>query len=213
MVKVQIFHFNPFGVNTLVVWDSNTKDAIVVDPGMCSSKENAALDDFIAENGLVVVHLINTHMHVDHIMGDAHVKAKYGVKVEAGAEDATLGQNAAMQARMFGVDYAGGAVAIDRVLKEGDVVAFGDSRLKVLHVPGHSPGSIALYSADDGFVIVGDVLFKSSVGRTDLPGGNHETLIDSITSKLLPLPDDTVVIPGHGPVTTIGDEKLHNPYI
>ena len=141
------------------------------------------------------------------------MKAKYGVPVEAHADDAMLGERMKMQAEMFGLRAGDVAVDIDRNLKEGDTVKIGRGELKVLHVPGHSPGSICLYDEEDGFIIVGDTLFQGSIGRTDLMGGNHRQLIDAIKNKLLTLPRETVVLSGHGDATTIGQEWDSNPYL
>ncbi len=212
-MKIQNFVFNMFGVNTYVVWNERTLDAAIIDPGMISRKDIERIDSFITKNALVVTHLINTHLHIDHAFGNGAVIEKYGVGVEACRLDEFLGNNIGTQARMFGLDHLCENVMIKHELNDSDCVMIGDEALTVLHVPGHSPGSIALYSATNQFVIVGDVLFESSIGRTDLPGGNYAQLIDSITSKLLVLPDSTIVYPGHGEVTTIGAEKRYNPYI
>lgn len=212
-MKLQAFTFNMFGVNTFIVWDPGTREAAIIDPGMIDARESSALDDFISENGLKVTHLINTHLHLDHTFGNEYVKSKYGLPVEAGIDDAELGAYMEQQSQRFGLRHKGSPVVIDHPLKEGDTVKIGTGELKVLHVPGHSPGSIALYSPQDKFVIAGDVLFRSSIGRTDLPGGDYATLINSIQQKLLTLPDDTVVYPGHGPATRIDIERANNPYI
>lgn len=202
-----------FGVNTFVLWDPATHDAAIIDPGMIDSREIAEIDNFIADNHLNVTHLINTHLHLDHTFGNEHVKAKYGLPVEAGIDDAELGAYMKQQSQRFGLKYSGNPITIDRPLNDGDMIKIGNGTLQVLHVPGHSPGSVALYDAADGFVIAGDVLFRSSIGRTDLPGGDYATLIKSINDKLMTLPDDTVVYPGHGPATKIAIERQLNPYI
>lgn len=202
-----------FGVNTFVLWDPATRDAAIIDPGMIGSREIAEIDNFIADNHLNVTHLINTHLHLDHTFGNEHVKSKYGLPVEAGIDDAELGAYMKQQSQRFGLKYSGNPITIDRPLNDGDMIKIGNGTLQVLHVPGHSPGSVALYDAADGFVIAGDVLFRSSIGRTDLPGGDYATLIKSINDKLMTLPDDTVVYPGHGPATKIAIERQLNPYI
>ncbi|MCM1517819.1 MAG: MBL fold metallo-hydrolase [Pseudoflavonifractor sp.] len=212
-MKIEKFTFNMFGVNTFVVWDPATREAAIIDPGMIDSAETAVIDDFISANELTVTHLINTHLHLDHTFGNKYVKSRYGLPVEAGIDDAELGAYMEQQSRRFGLRHVGRPVVIEHPLKEGDTVRIGTGKLKVLHVPGHSPGSIALYSPADKFVIAGDVLFRSSIGRTDLPGGDYATLIKSIQEKLLTLPDDTIVYPGHGPATRIDIERDHNPYI
>lgn len=212
-MKVSRFVFNPFGINTLVVWDPVSREAAIVDPGMCDMRETEAIDSFIERNSLKVTNLINTHLHIDHVMGNAHVKSRYGVENQAHPDDAFLGARCDEQARRFGLRNAVGPVGIDKPLSDGDKIKIGDEYLEVLSVPGHSPGSVALYSPSDGFVISGDALFQNSIGRTDLPGGSQKVLVDAVRRKLLSLPDSTVVIPGHGPETTIGNEKWFNPYL
>ena len=213
MLKVAKFGFYMFGINTYVVYDPEEKEAAIIDPGMSREQEFEAMDGFIEREGLKVTHLINTHLHIDHAIADNRVKAKYGVPLEAHAADAMLGERIRQQAQMFGVQAEDVAVEIERPLKEGDVVKIGSGQLKVIHVPGHSPGSICLYDEADGFVIAGDTLFEGSIGRTDLPGGNHRQLLDAIKSKLLTLPRETVVLSGHGAPTSIGREKESNPFL
>ena len=213
MLKVARFGFYMFGINTYVVYDPEEKEAAIIDPGMSRKQEFDALENFIGREGLKVTHLINTHLHIDHAIADNWVKAKYGVPVEAHADDAMLGERIKQQAQMFGVQAEDVAVEIDRPLKEGDIIKIGSGELKVVHVPGHSPGSICLYDEADGFVIVGDALFQGSIGRTDLPGGNHRQLVDAIKNKLLTLPKETMVLSGHGEATTIGREWESNPYL
>ena len=200
-----------FGINTYVVYDPEEKEAAIIDPGMSRKQEFDALENFIGREGLKVTHLINTHLHIDHAIADNWVKAKYGVPVEAHADDAMHGERNKQQAQMFGVQAEDVAVEIDRQLKEGDIIKIGSGELKVVHVPGHSPGSICLYDEADSFVIVGDALFQGSIGRTDLPGGNHRQLVDAIKNKLLTLPQETMVLSGHGDATTIGREWESNP--
>ena len=202
-----------FGINTYVGYDPEDKEAAIIDPGMSRKEEFEAMEKFIDREGLKVTHLINTHLHIDHAIADNWVKAKYGVPLEAHEADAPLGERIREQARMFGVSADDVAVEIERPLKEGDVVKIGHGELKVLHVPGHSPGSVCLYDAEDGFIIVGDALFEGSIGRTDLPGGNHRQLIDAIRNKLLTLPRETLVLSGHGDSTTIGSEYDTNPFL
>ena len=202
-----------FGINTYVVYDPERKEAAVIDPGMSRPEEFDAMERFLMRENLIVTHLINTHLHIDHAIADSWVSDRFGVPVEAHAEDATLGLILAQQAQRFGIKGINGKVEIGHVLNDGDTVRIGDGILHVLHVPGHSPGSIALYDAEDRFVIVGDTLFEGSIGRTDLMGGNHGQLISAINDKLMTLPDDTAVYSGHGYPTTIGNERLHNPYL
>lgn len=214
MLKIKQFVFNPFGVNTYIVYDSDTKDAIVVDPGMVNERERKTFDDYIADNELKLQQIVNTHLHLDHCFGDNYVRDRYGVKVAAHVSDAPLGDNIGIQARQFGIQgVEDNPVRIDVPLKEGDKISVGEYSIDVLHVPGHSPGSLVLYSAAGNFAIVGDVLFRGSIGRTDLPGGDHATLINGIKTKLLTLPDSTWIFPGHDSHTDVGTEKAVNPYL
>lgn len=214
-MKIKQFVFNPFGVSSFIIYDSESKAAIAIDPGMLNSAEQKEFDSYIAENNLKLTQIVNTHLHLDHCFGNNYVRDKYGIKVAAHPDDAFLGNSLAEQASRFGIRLTGidTKADIDIELKDGDNIEVGAHTLKVLHVPGHSPGSIALYCAEGDFVIGGDVLFKGSIGRTDLQGGNLDTLLDSIHSRLMTLPDSTNVLPGHDRFTTIGAERATNPYI
>lgn len=212
-MKVSIFQFSLFGINTYVVYDPATLDCAIIDPGMMNKEEENAIVDFISRNKLKVTDVINTHLHLDHAVGDNFLKGKYGVPVKASKLDLPLGERMQQQAYMFGINKDFKGAEITDFLNDGDVIKIGEGELKVIAVPGHSLGSVALYDKADGFVIVGDALFQGSIGRTDLPGGDYATLIKSIKSRLLALPDDTVVYPGHGEPTTIGDERRLNPYL
>lgn len=214
MLSIKQFVFNPFGVNTYVVFDTDSKHAIVIDPGMISPDEFSLFDGFITANGLTLDLIVNTHMHLDHCFGDNYVRRKYGVEVAAHMADATLGLALGEQMRQFGlfapeVD----AVAIDKWLGDGDTVSVGPYKFTVIHVPGHSPGGIALYCAAESTAFTGDSIFFGSIGRTDLPGGEYRTLIAALCAKILTLPDDTKLMPGHDRYTTVAFEKTHNPYI
>lgn len=213
MLQIKVFEFNPFGEITYVVCNPATLDAVVIDPGMGDSGENAAFDEFVEQRGLKVRGIINTHMHLDHCFGANYVKDKYGVAVSAHTADAFLGNDIDAQARKFGIRLKGKDVMIDAPLSDGDTIEIGDDSLTVIHTPGHSPGGICLYNAAAGFLLAGDTLFAGSIGRTDLPGGDFHQLVNSIKSKLFTLPDTTIVLPGHGPATTIGDEKKSNPFL
>lgn len=212
-MKIKQFTFNMFGVNTYVLWDEKTLEAAIVDPGMVDEAEENVLDSFIERNHLKVTHLINTHLHLDHTFGDKHVMERYGVELEGHHSDEFLGDNLPAQARAFGIGREVAPIDIDKELKEGDKIMLGDEAIYVLHVPGHSPGSLVLYVPTSGFLLAGDVLFKNSIGRSDLAGGNGPELIDGIETKLLTLPPETIVYPGHGPATSIGSEATFNPYL
>lgn len=214
LMEIKRFEFNLFGVNTYIIYDRASREAAVVDPGMTDDREASALDSFIAANNLTVKYLVNTHMHIDHLFGDEYVMKKYGVGISASELDAFLSSRIAEQARMFHLrtDMAD-ALKIAHPLADGDRLMLGKELIDILAVPGHSPGSIALYCPESKFVITGDALFRGSIGRTDLPGGDYATLIGSITGKLLTLPADTKVYPGHGPATDIAYEASCNPYV
>lgn len=213
MIKVKTFTVNMFGVNTYVVWNPQSLEAAIIDPGMIHDDEKAHIDHFIMDNGLLVKNLINTHMHVDHIFGDLYIKNKYNIPIQGSQLDSFLGERAATQCRMFGLPDDMVGVEIDEELTDGQIKTVCGEEMQVMLVPGHSPGSIALYFPESGIVFTGDVLFRDSIGRTDLVAGNHHTLMESIKRKLFALPDSTVVYPGHGEITTIGYEKENNPYI
>lgn len=212
-MKVSRFTFNMFGVNTYVLWDETTKETIIVDPGMTNASEQKIIDDFIKKNSLNVTHLVNTHMHIDHSFGISYMKNKYDLTLECNSGDQFLAQRLKDQATMFGLPISIDELQIDVDLKEGDKIYVGDEELHILHVPGHSPGSIVLYAPLSSFIISGDVLFNSSIGRTDLPGGSYSQLISAINDKLMSLPEDVIVYPGHGNETSIGQEKSNNPYL
>lgn len=213
-MKVKRFEFNMFGESTYVAYDEATKVAAIIDPGMMSNSECKQLDDYVATNSLKVAMLIATHIHIDHVLGVEYVEKKYGVGLSASSDDSFLADRVAEQARMFHLPISvSERVTVKNKLSDGDNLSLGDDDFEVINVPGHSPGSIALYSKKSGIVFTGDALFQGSIGRTDLPGGNYSTLIRSITDRLLTLPDSTVVFPGHGPSTTIGNEKKFNPYL
>ncbi len=211
-MNVKQFTFNPFAENTYVAWDPESLEAVIIDPGMIDRAEEQRIADFIREKNLRLVHLVNTHLHVDHTFGEEFIRDNYGLKVEANAGDTAMGLRRDAQARSFGLSVSPMPLSIDVNLKDGDTVYFGNESLKVLEVPGHSPGSIVLYSPDQAVLFTGDVLFQHSIGRTDLAGGNHRQLIEGINAKLMTLPDETLVLPGHGPSTTIGEERKFNPY-
>lgn len=209
-MEVWSFTFNPFAENTYVIWDE-TREAAVVDPGCYTPEERAELTDFIAEKKLDVKLLLNTHAHIDHVLGNAFIKKKFGVALWLHRLEAPVLKSAEVLAEVYGIPAFEPSTA-DYEITENEPIRFGNTALQVLFVPGHSPGHVAFYHRETGTLLAGDVLFNRSIGRTDLPGGDHTTLIESIRKKLYALPDATHVYPGHGPATTIGDEKLHNPF-
>lgn len=211
-MKVSRFVFNMFGVNTYVIWDTETLEAAIVDPGMIDNGERKAIDEFIERNNLKMAQLLNTHMHLDHIFGNAYIKDKYGLEIKAHPDDKFLGLTLNEQASRFHIPLTLTDCGLDVELHDGDRLFIGNEPVDVISVPGHSPGSVALYCPESDFVITGDAIFKGSIGRTDLPKGSQSQLLNSIEQRLFTLPDSTVVLPGHGPETTIGFEKAHNPY-
>lgn len=212
-MKIKTFPLLLFGVNCYIVYDPDQKKAAIVDPGIVDNREIADIDNFLKQNGLEVVAVINTHLHIDHALANAGLAEKYSVPVMAHADDSFLGDQLAGQARQFGLPFKVESAGVTHHLKNGDKIEIGNGELEVIHVPGHSPGGIALYDAADGFLISGDTLFEGSIGRSDLPGGNLAKLLESVKKKLYRLPDNTVVYPGHGSPTTIGREKAENPYV
>lgn len=212
-MKVVKFGFALFGVNTYIVYDPATKKAAIIDPAMINNEEEEALVNYVNREGLTVTHIINTHLHIDHAIGNKFAAEVFKAPVLAHRDDEFLGERMREQAQMFELAEKVDNVSITQYLNDGETINIGNGKLTVIHVPGHSPGGIALYDATDGFVIVGDALFAGSIGRTDLPGGNYNQLIDALRKKLLTLPPDTVVYPGHGPATTIGREAMTNPFL
>lgn len=211
MATVKCFVFNPFQENTYVLFDE-TRECVIVDPGTYDGNEERKLRQFIESENLKPVKLLNTHCHIDHIFGNHFVKQTYDVPFYAHQLEMDNLTNAPRFAPMFGVRMTASPEP-DFFLNHGDEVQFGNTKLKVLFTPGHSAGSVCFYSENDGFVIGGDVLFERSIGRTDLPGGDYDTLINSITTQLFPLGADITVYSGHGAETTIGEEKAENPFL
>ena len=211
-MKLKSFTFNQFYENTFIVSDS-TNDCIIIDPGCYSNDEKNILKKYIEDNNLNPVKLINTHCHIDHILGNKFVAKTWGLNLETHQNDIELLEKSSEIARLYGfIDYEK-SPSTTQFLNEGDVLEFGNSKLKILFTPGHAPGHISLYSKEEKFIISGDVLFNNSIGRTDLPGGDFNVLIESIKTKILCLDDDTVVYCGHGPATTVGYERANNPFL
>lgn len=211
-MNIKIFTFNQFFENTFIISDS-TNECIIIDPGCYDKNEKQILQDYILSNNLVPTRLINTHCHIDHILGNNFVSKTWDLELEIHHKDINLLKNSKDIADLYGfVNYEKSPIT-NKFLVEGDIIEFGKSNLEVLFTPGHAPGHISLYSKNENFIISGDVLFNNSIGRTDLPGGNYNTLIDTIKSKLLCLDDSTVVYCGHGPSTTVGKERINNPFL
>ena len=204
---------NPFGENLYILWDETSRDAVVVDPGMMRDAEREMVTNFIDGQQLNVKLILLTHLHIDHITGARWLADRTGADVCGSSLDAPLGQELPDQVAHFHINIEVEPLQLDRELIDGDIIPLGDDAIHVLHVPGHSPGGLAFYLPQSGLLMAGDTIFNGSVGRTDLWGGDMAQLINSIREKILPLPDETVIASGHGPTTTIADEKRCNPFL
>ncbi len=212
MITVKKFTFNPFQENTYVLFDE-TKECLIIDPGCYEPLEQEELTSFVAQNELKVTKLLSTHSHIDHVLGNKFVMEKYGVDLFIHSKDLETLTSVETYAASYGFMNYSACTVPSNFLKEGESVAWGNSSLEIRFVPGHAPGHVVFVANEEKFIINGDCLFQGSIGRTDLPGGDHQTLLDSIKRELFSLPDDFVVYCGHGPETTIGNEKLHNPFL
>jgi glyoxylase-like metal-dependent hydrolase (beta-lactamase superfamily II) len=210
MISIKTLVFNPFSENTFILYDE-TKECLIIDPGCYTVEEQEHLSKIIERESLTPVGLVNTHCHIDHVLGNAYVKTKYHLQLQIPEGDYQTLTSVTEYAATYGFPNYEPAMA-DVLLKEGQLINFGNSQLSTLLVPGHTAGHVAFYNKEDKICIGGDVLFDGSIGRTDLPGGDFDVLISSIREQLFTLPEDTVVYPGHGRTTTIGHEKKTNPY-
>ncbi len=211
MIKIETFVFNPFQENTYVLSDPGG-ECIIIDAGCEDPAEKEELAAHLEENGLTPVKLVNTHCHVDHILGVAYLAEKYSIPFYFHSGEKALFAHSKNQADMFGLELELPPEP-EGFLNDGDKIQFGESTVELIHIPGHSPGGILIHDPVGKNLISGDVLFQNSIGRTDLPGGDHNSLIDGIREKLWGLDPDTIVYPGHGPTTTIGYEKESNPFL
>jgi glyoxylase-like metal-dependent hydrolase (beta-lactamase superfamily II) len=211
MLKIEKFVVNPLQENTFVLSDE-TRACIFIDPGFYFDVEQEEIIDYVKDNKLKPVKITNTHCHFDHIMGVEFIRGQYKIPFYAHPDDAFWVEQAVFQGKMFGFEMEP-VQAPDYFFQENEPLKFGNTEFQVIHVPGHSPGHVVFYSEKEGVLIGGDVLFHGSIGRTDLPGGNYETLIAGIKEKLFRLPDETKVYCGHGPETTLGFEKASNPFL
>ncbi|MFV0345270.1 MAG: MBL fold metallo-hydrolase [Bacteroidales bacterium] len=210
MNQYKTFTFNPLGVNTTIVW-SGTR-GLIFDPACHTDEEFEILNQFIEKNNIQEIDILQTHAHFDHLMGVNAISSKYTSSLKMHKDDLFLLENAVAMAARFGILMDEVRIP-DEYLDESKTINIGDEIVSLLHVPGHSPGSLCYHFPTSKIIIVGDVLFRGSIGRTDLPGGDMRLLVNGIQSKLLTLPEDTVVISGHGASTSIGDEKRTNPFI
>lgn len=211
MIYIKAFVFNPFAENTYLVWD-DTSECAVIDDGAYSRAERAQLEDFIREKGLKPVLAVNTHGHVDHILGVQAFKDAFGVPFAVHAQDNFLVESAQTHGAIYGFTV-GEPPAVEKDLSTEGIVRFGQSELQVIHTPGHTPGHVCLWDAEGRRLFTGDTLFRESIGRTDLPGGDYSWIMRSILERIIPLGGDVQILPGHGPQSTIGHETLYNPFI
>lgn len=210
-MNIAVFTFSSWSENTYILYD-DSKECIILDPGCSTSSEEQSLVDFIIANDLTPVKLVNTHCHIDHVLGNKFVSDKYNLPLTAHKGEQIVLDNMVDIAKVYGVDYTK-SPDITIFLEEGEFLSFGHTQLEIYFTPGHSPASLSFFHRPSKQLIAGDVLFKGSIGRTDLPGGNMDTLIASIKNKFYPLGDDVIVYNGHGPNTTIGNEKRTNPFL
>jgi len=211
MLSIKAFTFNPVQENTYILYNENM-ECCIIDPGCYFDQEKASLKEFIEKSGLRPVLLLNTHCHLDHVFGNKFVHESWNLTLHIHEKEKIVLETAPLAGKTWQLpfdNYEGPLVMI----KDGETLKIGDDELEIRFATGHSPGSVCFYHEADGFVIGGDVLFNGSIGRTDLPGGDYATLINSIQTQLFTLPDDTRVYSGHGPMTTIGFEKMNNPYV
>lgn len=211
-MKIACLTFNPIQENTYVVWD-DTLECVVIDAGNSDARENAALDRFIADHGLRPVAAVNTHGHFDHTLGVQHLRERYGIPFALSGKDRFLLENASVSGQIFGVKIGAMPAAPDIDLDTVPEIRFGDTALQVIATPGHTPGHVSLYEPQSKSLFTGDTLFRESIGRTDLPGGDYSWIMRSILEQLIPLGDEVRVYPGHGPETTIGHETMYNPFV
>lgn len=212
MIQIEKLTLNPFQENTYLIFDE-TGECLIVDPGCLDLHEQQRLVATVTARQLKPVKLVHTHLHLDHVFGSRFVANHWDIPVLAHRDDEFLIAITKDYSSQFGIKLNENPPALTGYLNDGDAVAFGHSSVSVLHVPGHSPGSVCFYAHDEKSVVVGDVLFHGSIGRTDLAMGDYDTLINSIHDKLMVLPDDVTVYPGHGPSTTIGFERKNNGYL
>lgn len=211
IMKIHCLNFSPIEVNTYVIDDEQDACALI-DCGCYNTDEFARLLHFLEGKNLQPGWLLNTHCHLDHVFGNRFMKEKFNLLTHAHSLEQAVLESGPDHARLFGLDMDA-PPPIGHVLSDGQEITIGRLKVKVLHVPGHTPGHVTFYLEEEKTLFTGDVLFSGSIGRTDLPGGNHEQLMQGIRHTLLPLPAETTVYPGHGPATTLGHEKEHNPYL
>ncbi len=211
-MNISTLVFNPVQENTYVVWDE-TNECIIIDAGNCSEQENMALESFIESKGLKPVLAVNTHGHFDHAMGVEFVRRRYCVDFAMSSKDLFLLEAAKEGSVIYGIRVGAMPTSVDIDLATTDEIKFGATTLRVIPTPGHTPGHVSLFDAEHKVLFTGDTLFRESIGRTDLPGGDYVALMESITKNIIPLGDEVTIYPGHSETTTIGHESLYNPFV
>ncbi|MHA7130768.1 MBL fold metallo-hydrolase [Algoriphagus namhaensis] len=211
MLKIKSFTFNPFQENTFILYDE-TKSGVLIDPGCADLAERRELEEFVLDEGIQLTQLLNTHCHVDHVLGNAWAKRRYGLPLSIHQNEIPVLKSVEVYAPQYGfASYE--STEADHFLVENQTLAIGKENIEVLFVPGHAPGHVVFYHKESKQCICGDTLFRGSIGRTDLPGGDHHLLLQKIREVLFALPDETILYPGHGPATTVGFEKQNNPFV
>ena len=211
-MKVKLFELNPFRINCYLYFDEDSGEGFIIDPAVSGMEEENLIGDFIRRENIKVKYIINTHGHLDHVMGNKWAKEKFSAPILMHEEDNNMLAKVVEQGLMFGI-HVETQPPVDKFIDEGNILSVNNCSLKVIHTPGHTKGGICLVDEKNKVVFSGDTLFKDSIGRTDLPGGDMQTLLNSISTKLYNLPDDFIVYPGHLGPTTIGDEKAGNPFV
>lgn len=211
-MKIARLIFNPIQENTYIIWD-DTLEAAVIDAGNMNERENEVLAKFIADNGLKPKYALNTHGHFDHLLGVDFLREKYGAQLAMSSKDEFLLKGASVSAELFGVKADALPEAIDVDLEGKESIKFGNTELKIIPTPGHTPGHVAFFEPQSKVLFTGDTLFRESIGRTDLPGGDYSWIMRSIIENILPLGDDVKIYPGHGETSDIGHESMYNPFV
>ena len=211
-MKIARLIFNPIQENTYIIWD-DTLEAAVIDAGNMNERENEVLAKFIADNGLRPKYALNTHGHFDHLLGVDFLREKYGAQLAMSSKDEFLLKGASVSAELFGVKADALPEAIDVDLEGKESIKFGNTELKIIPTPGHTPGHVAFFEPESKVLFTGDTLFRESIGRTDLPGGDYSWIMRSIIENILPLGDDVKIYPGHGDTSDIGHESMYNPFV
>ena len=207
------FTFNPVGENTYIIWDEETLEAAIIDAGMSNNRENSAVSQFITENNLQLKYALQTHMHFDHIWGLSYIKEKFGLSPLCHKAEDSIYADVPEMTSMFRLSMNWNLPTVERYIDEGEDIQLGNTAIKVLYTPGHTPGGLSFYIESAKTIFTGDTLFQGSIGRTDLPGGNLQQEIESIKNKIITLPAETIIYSGHGPKSNVGWELRNNPYL